>query len=95
MYYSKKERNKIYKNAYKIIKDGLEHFACVAIQQAIQSRIFVDENEFPELFLFKDRENHYTFLSDKGFDANTDDFTHKKMITRKLWVLAFCIAMTE
>ena len=95
MRYTQKQRNEIYKDAYKLIESQLEDFVCNAIQKIIYSRVSINEENFPELFLFRNRITDYVFLSNKGFDANTHDFTHKKIVTRKLWVLAFCIAMTE
>ena len=94
MYYTKEQRNKIYKNAYEMIENKREEFVCHAIYRVCDIEISANEKEFPELFLFRDGQEH-AFLSNKGFDANTDNFRHPKIVTRKLWVLAFCIAMTE
>lgn len=94
MYYNQKQRNEIYKDAYEIIKNKTDYFVCHAINRACDVKIETNKKEFPELFLFKDEED-YAFLSKGDFDTKKDYYKDPKMITRKLWVLAFCIAMTE
>ena len=52
MRYTQKQRNEIYKDAYKLIESQLEDFVCNAIQKIIYSRVSINEENFPELFLF-------------------------------------------
>ncbi len=95
MYYNQKQRNRIYKKAYDLVEKGEHLFVCLAIQDVINDKVEVNKHEFPELFIFRDNEEEYCFLTLVDFDVKTDYIREPKMITRKLWVLAFCIAMTE
>jgi hypothetical protein len=82
---TKKQRHKIYKKSYELIKNDTYSFICATI-----SDFCVNEYNFPELFVFKDNDN-FAWLSDE----NGFYFTEMYFKTIREIVLEFCIAMTE
>lgn len=80
-----KQRNRIYKRAYKYILKRRDFFMCIAMHRATKN-VFTDYEliiAFEEFFLFSPEYNKYGAWFPKG-DLDS-----------RLNALAFCIAMTE
>ncbi len=93
--YSIKERNEIYKKVLNHIEEYKSGFICNEIEYFIGYRVKIDEENFPELFLFRQPQHNNAWLSyceetkEKFLEGTPEGNALRET------VLDFCIEMTN